>query len=157
MKKITILGWNDYRDGFYHRHDFESAPIWLRILATTPFLERFAYPIGVKKNYVWLRSFSDSGPQALLSYTRVVYGKKTIREEIDEGWVSFSILDSQEVVQKDEYEKTISWLGSISWWYRISPTREGMRVRNKIEAWNMGLSIFNSNIQLDKPNPLTSA
>jgi hypothetical protein len=49
---ITIRGWNDIPEGFVQEEDFHLGPIWLRFLARIKIVERFAYPIAVKKGLV---------------------------------------------------------------------------------------------------------
>ena len=41
---MKLAGWNDMPKGYGARFDTASAPVWLRILHATPFLDRFAYP-----------------------------------------------------------------------------------------------------------------
>ncbi len=41
---MKLAGWNDIPWGYAARFDTASAPVWLRILYATPFLDRFAYP-----------------------------------------------------------------------------------------------------------------
>lgn len=41
---VKLAGWNDIPKGYGARFDIASAPVWLRILYATPFLDRFAYP-----------------------------------------------------------------------------------------------------------------
>ena len=47
-----IRGWNDIPDGYVQEEDLFLAPIWLRFIARIKYLERFAYPIAVKKGLV---------------------------------------------------------------------------------------------------------
>jgi hypothetical protein len=49
---ITIRGWNDIPEGYVQDEDFHLGPLWLRILARIKIIERFAYPIAVKKGLV---------------------------------------------------------------------------------------------------------
>ena len=51
MAKI-IHGWNDIPIGYVQEEEFHLAPIWLRTLARIKYLEKYAYPIAVKKGLV---------------------------------------------------------------------------------------------------------
>lgn len=48
----TIRGWNDIPAGYVQEEDFHLAPVWLRVMARIKFVEKFAYPIAVKKGLV---------------------------------------------------------------------------------------------------------
>jgi hypothetical protein len=58
MRSIPILGWNRIPEGFRPILKFEDAPKWLRLLALTPVIERFAYPRGARDGYVALMPVS---------------------------------------------------------------------------------------------------
>lgn len=49
---MTIRGWNDIPEDYVQEEDFHLGPLWLRILARIKIIERFAYPIAVKKGLV---------------------------------------------------------------------------------------------------------
>ncbi len=42
-------GWNHIPHGYGAIFNFESGPAWLRIWIQIPFVDRFAYPIAVRK------------------------------------------------------------------------------------------------------------
>ena len=48
----TIHGWNDIPAGYVQEEDFHLAPVWLRAMARIKIVEKFAYPIAVKKGLV---------------------------------------------------------------------------------------------------------
>ena len=49
---ITIRGWNDIPEGCVQEEYLHLGPLWLRFLARIKIIERFAYPIAVKKGLV---------------------------------------------------------------------------------------------------------
>jgi len=48
----TIHGWNDIPAGYVQEEDLHLAPVWLRVMARIKVVEKFAYPIAVKKGLV---------------------------------------------------------------------------------------------------------
>ena len=52
---MRLTGWNDIPRGYGARFDVASAPAWLRLLYRTPFLDRFAYPVLVRRGLGLLR------------------------------------------------------------------------------------------------------
>lgn len=61
----TIHGWNDIPAGYVQEEDFHLAPVWLRVLARIKLVEKFAYPIAVKKGLVkrWKIEPSEFEPE----------------------------------------------------------------------------------------------
>ena len=63
---ITIRGWNDIPKGYVQEEDFHLGPLWLRFLARIKIIERFAYPIAIKKGLVkrWRIYPNSHGPKS---------------------------------------------------------------------------------------------
>lgn len=63
MKKIH--GWNDIPTGYVQEEDFHLAPIWLRLLASLKYFEKYAYPVAVKRGLIkrWKIQPDESGPE----------------------------------------------------------------------------------------------
>jgi hypothetical protein len=51
---MRLVGWNDIPSGHGAEFDLEDAPWWLRLWFRTPFIDRFAYPVVVRRGYGWL-------------------------------------------------------------------------------------------------------
>jgi hypothetical protein len=51
---MRLNGWNYIPDGYGMAVDAAAAPVWLRIWFRVPFLDRFSYPIMVKRGLAWL-------------------------------------------------------------------------------------------------------
>ncbi|GAC1611591.1 MAG: hypothetical protein NVS3B26_25990 [Mycobacteriales bacterium] len=51
---MILLGWNVIPRGYGARYDAPAAPLWLRGLFHTPFLDRFAYPLFVRRGHAYL-------------------------------------------------------------------------------------------------------
>ena len=49
---MRLVGWNDLP--LNHGATFD-APRWLRVWMRLPFLDRFGYPVAVRRGYGWLR------------------------------------------------------------------------------------------------------
>lgn len=152
MQKTKILGWNDIPTGFELKWNFESAPYWLRSLAMLPYLEKYAYPIGVRMGFVWLRKYELSGPIKYDNLWNIEYGPVTYREEIDGGWVSLAFFDNnQRIVQEAEYNFYKKWLERHRFLYLFSASREGRRISAKKAAWSRAIGIFRTDFNIDSP------
>lgn len=85
---MTTVGWDDASTDLVAKIDFESAPFWLRVLARTPLVEKYAYPIAVGRGLgtIWIQKdsekdknfFSDQGWQ-------VKIGEPDVNERILSG------------------------------------------------------------------------
>ena len=51
---MRLVGWNDIPAGYRAGFDLDGAPLWLRLWFRTPFVDRFAYPLAVRRGYGWL-------------------------------------------------------------------------------------------------------
>jgi len=52
-----LEGWNVLPRGYGARFDAQAATLWLRLLVGTPFLDRFAYPLLVRRGHAYLTPF----------------------------------------------------------------------------------------------------
>jgi hypothetical protein len=69
---MRLEGWNHIPTGYGADFDVEAAPRWLRIWFRTPFLDRFAYPLMVKRGFAYLAPHPGVGPED--------------RDEVSGGW-----------------------------------------------------------------------
>jgi len=51
---VELEGWNSIPEGYGAQFDLRGAAWWLRIWFRTPFVDRFAYPIAVRRGYGFL-------------------------------------------------------------------------------------------------------
>ena len=51
---MNLDGWNVLPRGYGARFDTRAAPLWLRLLFGTPLLDRFAYPLMVRRGHAYL-------------------------------------------------------------------------------------------------------
>lgn len=51
---MKISGWNDIPEGYGLTVNRAAAPVWLRILLVTPFIDRFAYPVMIRRHIAYL-------------------------------------------------------------------------------------------------------
>ena len=51
---MRIDGWNNLPGGYGLHWDLERAPTWLRIWFATPVLDRFAFPVLIRRHVAWL-------------------------------------------------------------------------------------------------------
>lgn len=54
---MSTIGWDDASLDTFSKIDFTSSPLWLRLLALTPVLEKFAYPIAIRRGFgtIWVQ------------------------------------------------------------------------------------------------------
>lgn len=62
---MRLEGWNRIPAGYGARFDVTAAPLWLRAIFATPVLDRFAYPLLVRRGHGYLRSSPGLPPQEL--------------------------------------------------------------------------------------------
>ena len=64
MSGVKLNGWNVMPRGYSLRFDVDAAPFWLRAFFRTPFLDRFAHPLMVRRGHAYLTPFPTSdGPR----------------------------------------------------------------------------------------------
>ena len=51
---VRLAGWNWIPGGYELRWERAAAPWWLRAWFVTPFIDRFAYPVMIRRGYAWL-------------------------------------------------------------------------------------------------------
>ena len=51
---VELEGWNSIPVGWGASFDLHSARWWLRVWFHTPFVDRYAYPVVVRRGYGWL-------------------------------------------------------------------------------------------------------
>lgn len=53
---MSIVGWDDASINSVTEIDFKSSPFWIRLLALTPVVEKYAYPMAVRRGYgtIWI-------------------------------------------------------------------------------------------------------
>jgi hypothetical protein len=51
---VELIGWNSIPDGYGAHFDLKGAPWWLRVWFHTPFIDRFAYPVVVRRGFGFL-------------------------------------------------------------------------------------------------------
>ena len=69
---VRLEGWNHIPEGYGAVFDVQAAPWWLRCWLRIPFLDRFGYPMLVKRGLGYLRPHPGEPAEG--------------REEIGEGW-----------------------------------------------------------------------
>jgi hypothetical protein len=125
---VKLKGWNEVPDGFDLEISFDLGPKWLEIMAVTPGLERFAYPIGVYKGCVYLRASEspNSGTSSNIDGWEVEANPKSVQEKFLEGSLAF-INSSQdnEIVQSKGAPRI-----SITRWGQIKATRKWLHKQN---------------------------
>lgn len=58
-KVVRISGWNYIPEGYGLSWDLKSAPIWLRLWFHCPLVDRFAYPVLIRRGAAWLTPHPD--------------------------------------------------------------------------------------------------
>lgn len=57
MTVVDLPGWNVIPPGHGARFDVAASPLWLRVLFRSPFVDRFAYPLLVRRGHAYLSPF----------------------------------------------------------------------------------------------------
>ena len=85
-----IAGWDDIPIGFGAIFNFDLAPLWLKALSRTPFVERFAYPIALRKGLGTLRKIPVltcmCNPPCSPPVDRHNLNQSVVSELISRGW-----------------------------------------------------------------------
>ena len=84
---MFLAGWNEYFDEFEVEFRFDLAPRWLRLLSRTVLLERYAYPIALKRGFGYLWPLDDSRNSSIdaSSHWIVMKSPKGVEERIFDG------------------------------------------------------------------------
>jgi hypothetical protein len=93
---MNLHGWNDLPDDCVAEFKFEDGPRWIRILALTPYFERFAYPVAVRRGLgiLWCNAFDRVETETLESLGWIIeIREKTKEEKFFEG--SLGLLTSK--------------------------------------------------------------
>jgi hypothetical protein len=53
---MSRTGWDDASLNLVTEIDFKSSPFWVRLLALTPVVEKYAYPVAVRRGFgtIWI-------------------------------------------------------------------------------------------------------
>jgi hypothetical protein len=53
---MSLVGWDDASINSVTEIDFNSSPFWIRFLALTPVVEKYAYPFAVRRGFgtIWI-------------------------------------------------------------------------------------------------------
>jgi hypothetical protein len=62
---MRLEGWNEIPDGYGARFDITHAPLWLRLWFRTPALDKFAYPVVVRRGFGHLTADPGRVPEQL--------------------------------------------------------------------------------------------
>jgi hypothetical protein len=62
---VKLTGWNDIPQGYGATFEVARAPAWLRMLYSTPFIDRFAHPLLVRRGLGVLRPSPSWPPERL--------------------------------------------------------------------------------------------
>lgn len=81
---MNLLGWNVLPDDCVAEIKFDYGPNWLKVLALTPYFERFAYPIAVRRGLgiLWSTTFSESQREALETSGWILQTREKTKEEM---------------------------------------------------------------------------
>jgi len=125
---VKLKGWNEVPDGFDLEISFDLGPKWLEYMALTPWLEQFAYPIGVNKGCVYLRvsESPNSGDILNLAGWEAKARPKSVQEKFLEGSLAFFSVSRNNGITNFKNSPRIS----ITRWGRIKATRKWLHKRN---------------------------
>lgn len=58
---MSLIGWDDASLNLVTEIDFKSSPFWVRLLALTPVVEKYAYPVAIRRGFGTIWISKDSG------------------------------------------------------------------------------------------------
>jgi hypothetical protein len=66
---MSLVGWDDASLNSVTEIDFKSSPFWVRLLALTPVIEKYAYPVAVRRGFgtIWISKESEIDVDLLLA------------------------------------------------------------------------------------------
>jgi hypothetical protein len=97
---MSLVGWNDSSLDFYTEFDFKSTPFWIRFLALTPVIEKYAYPVAVRRGFgtIWISEDSARDIDIyLVQGWQVKVGEPSDSERILSGSLAKLSVDSKPV------------------------------------------------------------
>jgi hypothetical protein len=97
---MALVGWNDSSLDFYTEIDFKSTPSWIRFLALTPVLEKYAYPVAVRRGFgtIWISQNSARDIDVyLFQGWQVKVGEPGDRERFFSGSLAQLSLDGKPI------------------------------------------------------------
>ncbi len=62
---MRLVGWNEIPDGYGSWFDISRAPLWLQLWFRTPVLDKFAYPVAVRRGFGYLTPEPGLPPEQL--------------------------------------------------------------------------------------------
>jgi len=125
---MRLKGWNEIPSDFDLEIAFDKGPRWLEMLALTPLVERWAYPIGVSKGVVYLRApdnFSRNTPNSIIGW-EIKANPKSVQEKFLEG----SLADFSLSIAQSKGSNKGSRKFTLTRWGRIKVTRKWVHKRN---------------------------
>lgn len=80
---MKLEGWNHIPHGYAAEFDLEHAPRWLRVWFNCPFLDRFAYPVVVRRGFASLSLMPGAQPGAPIAdgWRVVAYPDESLTNE----------------------------------------------------------------------------
>lgn len=117
---MNLLGWSVLPDDCVVEFKFEAGPKWLRILAHTPYFERFAYPAAVKRGLGILRcKKSNQNERELLESLGWVIQtrEKTNEEKFFEG--SLALMTSGPKRRQRSHIAFTRWGRQVASWKSV--------------------------------------
>jgi hypothetical protein len=131
---VNLVGWNIIPANCSAEVEFENAPTWLKALALTPYFERFAYPIAVRKGFgvIWAENMGETEIQDLERRGWVVNRRpKNNQEKFREG--SLGLLTAQSSKTRSRIRQP-----------RFALTRWGLKrsLTRSVHSYNATMSHF---------------
>ena len=77
---MNLTGWSSVPEGHGAALDTERVPVWLRVWLRVPLVDRFCYPLLVRKGLLYLTPHPGATPPAPPAYWSV---RESVRESED--------------------------------------------------------------------------
>ena len=117
---MSIVGWNDASLNSVTEIDFKNSPFWIRILALTPFIEKYAYPIAVRRGFgtIWFPKDSEVDVSPfLIQGWQVEIGAPDNHDRFLSGSLATLSIDSKPIVKPKvkftRFGRELAWRKAI--------------------------------------------
>jgi hypothetical protein len=97
---MSLVGWDDASLNSVTEIDFKSSPFWVRLLALTPVIEKYAYPVAVRRGFgtIWISKESEIDVDLLLAQGwQVKFGEPNDSQRFLSGSLAALSIDTKPI------------------------------------------------------------
>jgi hypothetical protein len=117
---MSLVGWDDASINSVTEIDFNSSPFWIRFLALTPVVEKYAYPFAVRRGFgtIWISKESAVDIEIFLAQGwQVKIGEPDKSERFLSGSIATLSIDAKAIrkpkLKFTRFGREIAWRKAI--------------------------------------------